>query len=191
MSEHGSFIYRNATRVNIPGHLHFYTFSCYRRLPLLTNELWRSWLAEALAHARTKLHYDLWAYVFMPEHVHLLLKPKMESYRISEFMQLVKHPMARRVLNSLRKTNSPLLEQLAVPQLDGSMQYCFWQPGGGYDVNILSVEKAINRATYCHNNPVKRRLVQSQEHWKWSSFRWIELGRREGEPIQIDDWVDV
>jgi len=76
-------------------------------MPLLTNELWRQWLAASIAHARLKLEVDLWAYVFMPEHVHLLLHPRRESYRISEFMQLAKNPMARRVVNSLKACRSP------------------------------------------------------------------------------------
>jgi putative transposase len=190
MSLHGSFYYHKAVRLNIPGHLHFYTFSCYRRLPLLTNELWRSWLADSIAYARQKLDIDLWAYVFMPEHVHLLLKPRWETYRISEFMQLAKNPMARRVVNSLKKNNSPLLNQLRVPQCDGSIQYCYWQPGGGYDLNIWDMEMAIEKAEYCHHNPVKRNLVQSPEQWKWSSFRWIERGERDLEPVCVDDWID-
>ncbi len=33
---------------NLPGHAHFLTFSCYRRMPLLTNEMWRGWLADAV-----------------------------------------------------------------------------------------------------------------------------------------------
>jgi putative transposase len=59
---------------NIEGHAHFLTFSCYRRLPLLTNDRWRQWLAESTRAACQKHVCALWAYVFMPEHVHLLLK---------------------------------------------------------------------------------------------------------------------
>jgi len=28
-------------RYNVPGHAHFLTFSVYKRMPLLTNDLWR------------------------------------------------------------------------------------------------------------------------------------------------------
>jgi REP element-mobilizing transposase RayT len=126
----------------------------------------------------------------MPEHVHLLLKPRRKSYRISEFMQLAKNPMARRVVNSLKRNNSPLLSQLRVPQYDGSIQYCHWQPGEGHDLNIWDMKKAVEKAVYCHHNPVKRNLVQSPEQWKWSSFRWIERGERDHEPVQVDDWID-
>jgi len=70
---------------NIPNHAHFLTFSCYRRMPLLTNDCWRAWLAEAIRQA-CQLHATaLWAYVFMPEHVHLLVKPRREQYDVSHF----------------------------------------------------------------------------------------------------------
>jgi putative transposase len=190
MSQHGPFIYRKAVRRNMPGHVHFYTFSCYQRMPLLSNELWRTWLAESIAHARTKLQIDLWAYVFMPEHVHLLLHPRQEVYRISAFMQLAKTPMARRVIASLKASVSPLLEKLKTVTRDGVVEYRYWQPGGGHDLNILSLKKAIEKAEYCHNNPVKRGLVKSPELWRWSSVRWLNGGAREDEPVRVDDWVE-
>jgi putative transposase len=190
MSIHGPFVYRKAERRNIPGHVHFYTFSCFRQLPLLTNQLWLQWLAASIAHARKELRFDLWAYVFMPEHVHLLVHPRNEKYSISEFMQLAKKSMARRVISSLKKSNSPLLEKLKVAARDGSVAYRYWQPGGGHDLNIWTMKKAIEKAQYCHNNPVKRRLIQSPEKWLWSSFRWLEQGTRADEPLSVDDWVE-
>jgi putative transposase len=190
MSIHGSFVYRKASRLNIPGHVHFYTFSCYQRMPLLTNELWRIWLAESIDHASKKLNVDLWAYVFMPEHVHLLIHPRRESYRISAFMQLAKNPMARRVINSLKACDSPLLEKLRIRRRDGMTEHRYWQAGGGHDLNIVSMVKAIEKAEYCHANPVKRGLVRSPEAWRWSSYRWLMEGAREGEPLRLDDWVE-
>jgi putative transposase len=191
MSIHGPFVYRKAIRRNIPGHVHFYTFSCYQRMPLLTNEVWRQWLAESIAHARQKLKFDLWAYVFMPEHVHLLLHPLSEKYSISAFMQLAKNPMARRVINELKKCQSPLLEKLKVVSADGGVEHRFWQTGGGHDLNVWSMKKAIEKAEYCHNNPVKRRLVHLPDEYRWSSFRWLVNGARENEPIRVDDWVEA
>ena len=86
VSIHGTFVYRKAVRQNFAGHAHFYTFSCHQRLPLLTNDVWRGWFVESILHARRELQFELWAYVFMPEHVHLLLRPKQETYSISKFM---------------------------------------------------------------------------------------------------------
>jgi putative transposase len=84
MAQVGQWVYRQASRVNVPGHVHFYTFSCDQRLPLLTNDTWRIWLVESINHARKELDVALWAYVFMPEHVHLLVHPRRENYRISD-----------------------------------------------------------------------------------------------------------
>ena len=41
---------------------------------------------------------------------------------------------------------------------------------------------------YCRQNPVSRKLVSSPEQWRWSSFRWLELGQKVDEPLALDDW---
>jgi hypothetical protein len=53
------------------------------------------------------------------------------------------------------------------------------------------MKKAIEKAEYCHSNPVKRRLVKSAQDWRWSSFRWLVLGKRENEPLPVDDWDET
>ncbi|HYG77593.1 MAG TPA: hypothetical protein VEK08_21485 [Planctomycetota bacterium] len=83
-----------------------------------------------------------------------------------------------------------MLSKLEVNE-SGERKYKFWLGGGGYDRNLTSWEAVIHRAEYCHKNPVKRRLVKSIEQWRWSSFRWLVLGSRDGEPLKVDDWVDA
>ena len=58
-----------------PGDLHELTFSCYKRQPLLTNDAWRQQLARCIDAAGEELDIQLAAFVFMPEHVHLLVVP--------------------------------------------------------------------------------------------------------------------
>ena len=173
-------------KYNIPGHAHFLTFSCYKRQPLLTNDKWRLWLAESIHKKCIEFKIDLWAYVFMPEHVHLLLKPRLESYDLARYEQSFKLSWSKTVLNHLLKVKSPLLEKIR--SKDG---YRLWQPGGGFDLNIWTMKKAIEKAEYCHNNPVKRKLVKTPEAWRWSSYRWLELGKREGEPLHMTDWNET
>ena len=55
------------------GHLHFLTFSCYRRLPLLGTARARYAFVAALARIRERYHFRLVGYVVIPEHVHLLI----------------------------------------------------------------------------------------------------------------------
>jgi putative transposase len=58
-----------------PGDLHELTFSCYKRQPLLTNDAWRRQLARCIDAAGEECQIRLAAFVFMPEHVHLLVVP--------------------------------------------------------------------------------------------------------------------
>lgn len=73
---------KTCRRYDVPGDAHFLTFSCFKRLPLLDRNRTRRWFVEALRLGQEKGQYDLWAWVIMPEHVHLVLLPR-ESIRIA------------------------------------------------------------------------------------------------------------
>jgi putative transposase len=172
-------------KYNVAGHAHFLTFSCYRRMALLTNDTWREWLAASARDQCDEHEIALWAYVFMPEHVHLLLKPRREVYDLAAFEQAMKLSWSRKVIVHLTRERSPLLDTVRFKN-----GYRLWQKGGGHDLNIWTMKKAIEKAEYCHGNPVKRRLVKSVEQWRWSSFRWLVQGKRDG-PLRLDDWDET
>jgi putative transposase len=180
--------YKRVKHFNTAGHLHFLTFSCFERQPLLANELWKAWLGQSVRAACDKYQYALWAYVFMPEHVHALLQPTLETYNVSDWLKSVKNSVAKKVKSDLARQNSSLLEKLTSTK-SGKPCFHFWQQGPGYDKNIWSMEKAIEKAQYCHLNPVKRHLIAQPDLWRWSSFRWLELGARKDEPLHVDDWT--
>jgi putative transposase len=179
---------KTAKKFNLAGHAHFLTFSCYKRLPLLTNETWRMWLAQAIRRAGMDHNVALWAYVFMPDHVHLLLKPREQDYDLSRYEKSAKLSCSKRIINALVRQKSPLLDQLRVRERPAKWCYRFWQEGGGYDRNIVSMEEALEKARYCHHNPVTRGCVTDPAAWRWSSFRWIECGSRADEPLPLDAW---
>jgi putative transposase len=53
--------------------LHFITFSCYQRAPLLSTPLARDIFVSTLETVRGWYDFYLLGYVVMPEHVHLLI----------------------------------------------------------------------------------------------------------------------
>ena len=61
---------------NEAGHAHELTFSCFRRLPLLSRDRSCRWFVAAMEKSRRDGRFLLWAYVIMPEHVHVLLWPQ-------------------------------------------------------------------------------------------------------------------
>jgi putative transposase len=52
------------------------------------------------------------------------------------------------------------------------VRHRFWQPGGGYDRNITSIEALHGMIDYIHANPFRRELVARAKDWEWSSARW-------------------
>lgn len=157
-----------------PGHAHFLTYSCYRRLPLLSRDRTRRWVINAMEAARRELDVALWAYVIMPEHVHLLLCPRQARYEIRRILGALKRPVATAVKAFLtQRGEREWLERLTVryPQRE---VFRFWQPGGGFDHNVFRQKTVAAVVEYIHTNPVRRGLVGDPTDWEWSSARFWE-----------------
>lgn len=166
---------KQCRRYNIPGHAHELTFCCYQRRAFLKSKRTCQYLAEAIIRAKGIHQFDLWSYVFMPEHVHLLIWARKESYSISEILLSIKQSVSRRALIYLRNNNLNGLRLLATGQKH--TPYRFWLDGGGYDRNITRGSTLIDVVRYIHNNPIRRGLVSRSEDWSWSSAReWNGLG---------------
>ncbi len=155
-------------QINSLGHAHELTFSCFRNRKFLKNRRYCEYLCAAIEASKVRHCFHLWAYVFMPNHVHLLIYPTCTDYNIGAIMQSIKQSVSRRAIRDARESVSERLLQFASGTKNSP--YRFWQSGGGYDRNIISqaaVRKAID---YIHNNPVRAGLVDAAEEWEWSSF---------------------
>ena len=156
---------------NDVGHAHELTFSCFRGFPLLGKDRTRQWFVNALDSLRRKRRIELWAYVIMPDHAHLLMLP-LGTYEMSAILQTFKQSVSRRAIAYLRKHSPDWLDKLRAADDVRGPVYHFWQPGGGYDRNIVNAETAWASVAYMHQNPVKRGLADCETDWKWSSARW-------------------
>jgi len=140
---------RGLKRFQQAGHLHFVTFSCYKRLPRLDTPFARSVCEKALEWTRRKYGFFICGYVVMPEHVHLLLS-EPERGTLATALQAMKQSVSR-----------------GLGGVDGSP---FWQ-ARYYDFNVFSERKRIEKLRYIHRNPVTRGLCAEPQDWLWSSFR--------------------
>ena len=83
--------------------LHFLTFSCYRRLPLLGTMRARDLFVRELGKVRAAHGFLLIGYVVMPEHVHLLIsEPKKGTP--STVLQVLKQCVPRKMRKRKRKS---------------------------------------------------------------------------------------
>jgi putative transposase len=154
------------------GDLHFITFSCYRRLPLLGTVRARNVFAVALAKIRERYQFRLVGYVVMPEHVHLLIS-EPSKVTPSMVLSVLKQRVSRDLRNRNRSARPGRLHLSFVGDGEGLQR--FWQPRF-YDFNVYSAKKRREKLDYMHANPVTRGLVQHPKDWPWSSFSFYAKG---------------
>ena len=159
------------------GHLHYLTCTCYRREPWLASAGRRDRFVNILEETRQRYRFVVVGYVVMPEHIHLLLS-EPEQGTPSTVMQVLKQRFARSVLGK-KKRNRAQREFWPEPEQH------VWQRRF-YDFNVWSSRKRIEKLVYMHRNPVRRKLVEVPEQWRWSSYRYYAYG--EEDVVKINQW---
>ena len=88
------------------GHLHFITFSCYRRMPLLRSVRARNILVQMLGAVRDRYGFFLVGYVVMPKHIHLLISEPAKGTPTT-VIQVLKQRVSRRLRRKKRAPDWP------------------------------------------------------------------------------------
>lgn len=166
-----SYVSKRRKRIDQLGNARELTFSCYKRFPFLIRDRPRTWFIEALRQAKRKFAIDLWAYVIMPDHVHLIVYPREPNVQVGRVVGTVKEYVARRAIRYLEQHAPEWLARITV-QEGLCKRRRFWQPGGGFDRNVTEPATLYKMIEYIHLNPVRKNLVAKPEDWEWSSARW-------------------
>jgi putative transposase len=145
--------------------LHFITFSCFHRLPFLEAGNPKDTVEAVLERIRARHQARIYAYVLMPEHVHLLVN-EPPSILLSQVLKALKQTTSRRLKGDRER---------------------FWQDRY-FDRNIRGEAARSEVIRYIHRNPVKRGLVASPELYRWSSFSHYATGIREVVEIE-SEWT--
>ena len=115
---------------------------------------------------------ELVGFVFMHEHVHLLVYPTVPDPSLSRYLARLKQPFSKHIKETLAGQHSQLVEKLMVQERPGKECFRFWQEGPGFDRNLFPSEAISSSLEYIHNNPVSRGLCRRAVDWKWSSARY-------------------
>jgi len=152
---------------------HALTFSCFRRQPFFGRERACLWLVDAIDRARKRYALDVWAYVFMPNHVHMILWPQADAFRVQAVLAAIKLPVSRRAVAWVTREAPAFLPNMLDAQPNGARVRRFWQRGGGYDRDLHDPGTIHATIDYIHANPVRAGLVERPEHWRWSSAAYF------------------
>ncbi|MGA2297041.1 MAG: transposase [FCB group bacterium] len=131
-------------------------------------------LINALSYKRTESNLKLYAYVFMKNHIHLIISCE----NIIKFVKEYKSYTAHEIIKQLKLENEiDTLEKfkLSKKSYKEDSNYQVWQEGFHPEL-IYSMEIFRQKAEYIHNNPVLKGYVLKAEDWKYSSASNYILG---------------
>ena len=166
-----------------PGPLHFVTVATNKKIPLFrSRQLCREFFA-AMTEIKTRFPFELNAYVLLPDHLHLLLRPG--DGNVSRLLQKIKSLAARRIVERLKAMGShKTLTSLkkATPGRREHRHQVFQQ--SFRDLLLERPWMVKQKIDYIHKNPINERLTENVADCPWSS--WEAIYERSGEPIPVD-----
>jgi len=87
---------------------------------------------RAIDRAIERHGFDLVAFVYMPEHVHLLVYPRAAG-DVSSLLAAIKRPYSFRARKLMESRNDEQLGKLMIRERPGRRVFRFRQEGSGYD----------------------------------------------------------
>lgn len=161
----------------------FITAVAKDRLPVFQTDAIKSITCSAIDEARTSSGCLLFAYVLMPDHIHLLTD---SPHKPSKMLQYIKGIVGHRVIDYLKMNNyQSSLKKLQHEDWKRNHRYSLWQ----HDSDAFSVTSEsmfIQKVNYIHLNPVRADLVERDVDYRWSSARLWKKCPWEDEPLKVD-----
>jgi len=157
-----------------PDHLYFITTAAIRHAHLFQRDVIKRILVDSLNAGRFLGQYELYAFVIMPNHIHIIIKC-LGKYQPKDVVREYKKATAKLILRQLEaEQNDEILEQLArVVSRTHKQQFAVWE-AEYLATNIYSPKFLLQKLNYIHNNPLQPhwRLAERPEDYIWSSARF-------------------
>ncbi len=164
--------------------MHFVTNVTYKRKDIFHNISSCRFMLMCLGYHRYMMDFNLFGYVIMPDHFHLLIQPTSDKNNLSKIMQHIKGNFARKY-NELIDNNKKGRRHLSAVYKTGTNVSNYkpvWQEGF-YDTAMRNEKQIFSWLEYMHWNPVKNGLVAHPKEYEFSSYHqyfgekrtWIQL----------------
>ena len=160
-----------------PSHLYFVTITIKHNLHILKNDVLKRIIVDSLNTGRILGQYQLFAFVIMPNHIHIIIKCP-ENYPPPDAIRELKKATALLILRQMKaENNQKALSRLCItnPKSD-SHKYAVWKPE--YQAqNVFSPSYLRQKLDYIHYNPTREqwKLVEKPEDYIWSSARFYMM----------------
>ena len=155
--------------------LYFVSFATVYWIEVFTRQVYFDVLAKSIDFCRAKKGMELYAYCFMPSHVHLLFRSSNEQPM--ELLRDFKKHTAKKIIEAIKNNPQESRKELllwlfekAGKEKANVTKYQFWQHHNK-PIELWSEKVIKQKIDYIHNNPIELGFVTNSIDWKYSSAR--------------------
>lgn len=155
--------------------IYFVTFTITGWVDVFIRNEYRNIFLESLRYCQSNKGLEVYAYVIMTSHVHMITGSK-EGYKLSGIIRDLKKFTSKKIVEEIQKTNESrkewLLKKFAyeVHRTNRGEDFKFWQDGY-HPIELTDHKIAMQKLEYIHMNPVQSGFVDNPEDYLYSSAR--------------------
>ena len=163
---------------------YYLTSVTHNRLPIFQTDKVKEVVCKALDEARKSGGFLIFAYVIMPDHIHLITD-NAKSH--SDTLRYTNGVTAKRVLDYLKENGyESSLSKLRIQVREREHKHSVFQHHPNA-FEIYGEEKMMEKVNYIHLNPVRAGLVKLPDDYRFSSSRQWSGRAIEDEPLWTDN----
>lgn len=169
-----------------PGAAYFVTSTVVDFIPIFMRKRYIDILLQNLNFYRVKYRFKLYAYVIMPEHIHLIIHPSSNT-KIASIMRDFKSFTSKKITSQLIIDKRFKILKRLKRSATKKVKHPIWKEGCR-PIGIYTEKVLRSKIDYIHKNPIRRGLVKNLEKYLYSSYRNYYLD--DDSLIKIDkDWL--
>ena len=155
--------------------LYFVSFATVNWIDVFTRQIYFNVLVRSVDYCRKEKGMELYAYCFMPSHIHFIFRSANEdpSGLLRDFKKYTAKELIRAIESNPQESRKELLLWLfekAGNKNATKSKYQFWQHHNK-PIELWSEKVIKQKIDYIHNNPVECGFVTNAVDWKYSSAR--------------------
>lgn len=153
--------------------LYYITFSTIGWVDIFTRKRYKDIIVESLKYCQEKKGLELYGYVLMSNHVHMIVRAK-EGYQLSDILRDFKKFTSKGIIKSIQQEGESRKEwMLALMQHAGSRNgnnqgFQVWR-NDNHPIELSHSGEIDQKLDYIHNNPVEEGIVEEAGDYLYSS----------------------
>ena len=152
--------------------LHYVTLQVVEWVDVFTRKVYRDIIIESLKYCQQHKHLEIYGYVIMSNHIHLLVKSGIGN--LSGALRDFKSFTSKQILKEIEEGNESrrnwmlITFKIAAAKHERNSAYQFWTHEN-HAMEIYSYKFFEQKLDYIHNNPVRAGIVSNPVDYVYSS----------------------